>query len=464
MEASAANHVVLGPSPGSPTSTPTVGSKSTSRSLLATFQAVALATRRRDDAISRAHRAQVRLNQLLESDSTVGEVSLQGMEGNRTSSMPSTSENSSSAVVDAKKEASEPAPEELDDDVVTRAQNENKASMPSTAPAREVAEVEQDTRRGTRTAAPTPPNATTYRVLQHQYEAVSKSAQRVREKIADRLRALVRRTDGLAAAEKRLHEARTRLKQTQLDNARADVANLRAKLARDIADVYAPGVNVNVDKVNGNGSVAVPSIVKLPLTLEDVALRQSPLQADLSDFGASSRGDADRVAAAMGYVAEAVLLLARYLDVPLRYPLEFRGSKSRIHDGAHLSTQLAAAANKGTKHSSSADDIVGITLVSPPGSAAGGGAVQRSPSAVSPIGGGRAAGGGVVPAPRVFPLHCGGGVERAAFAYGAFLLNRDITHLLQRLHREPLGPRHTIANLNLLVKACQAQANGGAVS
>ena len=212
MEASAANNMVLGPvgSPG--TSTTTGGSKSTSRSLLATFQAVALATRRRNDALSRAYRAQGRLNQLLESDSTVGEVSLQGMEGNRTSSMPSTSENSSSAVVDAKKEASEPAPEELDDDVVTRAQNEDKASMPSTAPAREVAEVEQDTRRGTRTAAPTPPNATTYRVLQHQYEAVSKSAQRVREKIADRLRALVRRTDGLAAAEKRLHEARTRLR------------------------------------------------------------------------------------------------------------------------------------------------------------------------------------------------------------------------------------------------------------
>ena len=60
------------------------------------------------------------------------------------------------------------------------------------------------------------------------------------------------------------------------------------------------------------------------------------------------------------------------------------------------------------------------------------------------------------PASRVFPLHCGGGVERAAFAYGSFLLNRDIAHLLHLLRCEPLGQRHTVANLALLVKSMGA--------
>uniref|UniRef100_A0A0A9G7I0 Uncharacterized protein n=1 Tax=Arundo donax TaxID=35708 RepID=A0A0A9G7I0_ARUDO len=39
-----------------------------------------------------------------------------------------------------------------------------------------------------------------------------------------------------------------------------------------------------------------------------------------------------RSAAVLGYAAHAVLLIASYLDVPLRYPLHFGGSRSYVSD------------------------------------------------------------------------------------------------------------------------------------
>ncbi|XP_062231718.1 vacuolar protein sorting 38-like [Phragmites australis] len=42
--------------------------------------------------------------------------------------------------------------------------------------------------------------------------------------------------------------------------------------------------------------------------------------------------DLQRSAAVLGYVAHAVLLIASYLDVPLRYPLRFGGSRSYVSD------------------------------------------------------------------------------------------------------------------------------------
>ncbi|KAK1291985.1 hypothetical protein QJS10_CPB17g01626 [Acorus calamus] len=48
----------------------------------------------------------------------------------------------------------------------------------------------------------------------------------------------------------------------------------------------------------------------------------------------SDKKEGQRTAAALGYVAHAVLLIASYLDVPLRYPLNLGGSRSYIHDYA----------------------------------------------------------------------------------------------------------------------------------
>lgn len=55
-------------------------------------------------------------------------------------------------------------------------------------------------------------------------------------------------------------------------------------------------------------------------------------------------GDADeeqRVAAALGYAAHAAERLAAYLDVPLRFPLRPRASRSAVLDPAPAHQQAA---------------------------------------------------------------------------------------------------------------------------
>ena len=38
------------------------------------------------------------------------------------------------------------------------------------------------------------------------------------------------------------------------------------------------------------------------------------------------------IAAALGYTSHLVMMVSEYLDIPLRYPMEHRVSRSRIHD------------------------------------------------------------------------------------------------------------------------------------
>jgi len=207
-------------------------------------------------------------------------------------------------------------------------------------------------------------------------------------------------------------------------------------------------------------------------------------------------GDLDeeaRVAAALGYVAHVVSLLSTYLDVPLRYPLLPRSSRSLIIDPApvhshSLETNVhrrfwglgqaaaaAAAAAAGASSSSSSRSAAGGSggghnsssspRVAPDGSAsparpaaaaaapAAGlaAAVDGDPAAAVAAGG--AAGDGTADAAALqLPLYYVTG-DRTRFAYAVFLLNKDIEQLLHVHGMSSQGPSQVLANLYKLITA-----------
>lgn len=108
---------------------------------------------------------------------------------------------------------------------------------------------------------------------------------------------------------------------------------------------------------------------------------------------------------ALGYVAHAVLLIASYLQVPLRYPLRLGGSRSYIRDYAPSIEPL------------SSDSTIVLTNAKP---------VE-------------------------FPLFLEG-QESTRAAYAVFLLNKDLEQLMNYIGVKSLGPRHVLANLKELLK------------
>jgi hypothetical protein len=94
-------------------------------------------------------------------------------------------------------------------------------------------------------------------------------------------------------------------------------------------------------------------------------------------------------------------LLARYLDVPLRYPMKLVGSRSMISD------PISA------EH-------------------------RESPN---------------------FPLYSRG-VDRNRFEYGVFLLNRNVEQLLHAQGLQSITLRHTLPNINKLMVACAHWCSG----
>lgn len=116
-----------------------------------------------------------------------------------------------------------------------------------------------------------------------------------------------------------------------------------------------------------------------------------------SDF---SGADEESVAAALGSVCHCVSLLARYLAVPLRYPMRPVGSRSLVTDA-----------------------------ISPAHSAA----------------------------PH-FPLYSRG-VDRTRFEYAVFLLNKNIEQLLHSQQLEIITLRHTLPNLHRLMLAAKRCSN-----
>ncbi|KAI5068458.1 hypothetical protein GOP47_0016803 [Adiantum capillus-veneris] len=121
--------------------------------------------------------------------------------------------------------------------------------------------------------------------------------------------------------------------------------------------------------------------------------------------------DHESSATALGYVAHSLALLAACLDVPLRYPIRLGASRSYIQDYAPIvEANEAAAANSVGPNS----------------------------------GGGRRS---LIE----FPLYSEG-QDSTRSAYAVFLLNKDLEQVLNYMGAETVGPRHTLPNLNKIIK------------
>nr|CAD1817393.1 unnamed protein product [Ananas comosus var. bracteatus] len=147
------------------------------------------------------------------------------------------------------------------------------------------------------------------------------------------------------------------------------------------------------------------------LAISGLQLTTLPMQ-KMSFF--TDKKEVRRSATVLGYVAHAVLLIAKYLDVPLRYPLRLGGSRSYIQDHAPSveSTSAESAVNSITTSTNSR--------------------------------------------PTEFPLFLEG-QDTTRAAYAMFLLNKDLEQLLNYVGAESLGPRHVLANLKELVKMILSQ-------
>ena len=100
----------------------------------------------------------------------------------------------------------------------------------------------------------------------------------------------------------------------------------------------------------------------------------------------------EHISTALGFVAHCVSLLSRWLDIPLRYPIDLCGSRSSIIDE------------------------ISISIANPR-----------------------------------FPLYMGRGIERTRFEYGLYLLNINLQHLLQHQGLDVIALRQTLPNLQVLL-------------
>ncbi|XP_058080011.1 vacuolar protein sorting 38-like isoform X1 [Magnolia sinica] len=167
---------------------------------------------------------------------------------------------------------------------------------------------------------------------------------------------------------------------------------------------------------SGDGAGSSSSVIlesrnpgKSSLTILGLQLTVPPLK-KISFF--SDKKEIQRSATALGYVAHAVLLIASYLDVPLRYPLHLGGSCSYIFD--HASPL------------ESTSDLVSNPIAGP----------NMKPTE--------------------FPLFLEG-QDTTRAAYAMFLLNKDLEQLLNYIGIQSLGPRHVLANLRELLRTIQSQ-------
>uniref|UniRef100_A0A1D1XP16 UV radiation resistance-associated gene protein n=1 Tax=Anthurium amnicola TaxID=1678845 RepID=A0A1D1XP16_9ARAE len=176
------------------------------------------------------------------------------------------------------------------------------------------------------------------------------------------------------------------------------------------------GVTVDVNGSESGDRAGLPSsnLSKISqrssFTIFGLHLSTPPLK-KTSFFG--DKKELQRSATALGYVAHAVMLIAAFLDVPLRYPLRFGGSRSYIVDHA--------PSNEFTS-----SDLASNSLMA------------------------------AIPKPMEFPLFLEG-QDSTRSAYAIFLLNKDVEQLLNYIGAQSLGPRHVLPNLKELMKIIQAE-------
>ncbi|KAK7247094.1 hypothetical protein RIF29_41971 [Crotalaria pallida] len=128
----------------------------------------------------------------------------------------------------------------------------------------------------------------------------------------------------------------------------------------------------------------------------------------------TDKKEIQRSATALGYVAHAVSLIASYLQVPLRYPLQLGGSHSYIIDNAPSIEPTSSDASSSSLSFTSAKHME-------------------------------------------FPLFLEG-QDTTRAAYAVFLLNKDLEQLLNFIGAKSLGPRHVLANLRELIRIIQSSA------
>lgn len=127
---------------------------------------------------------------------------------------------------------------------------------------------------------------------------------------------------------------------------------------------------------------------------------------------AKDKSESDMSATALGYVGHMVTLVAQYLDVQLRYPIRQMASRSFIQDYC--------------------------PAIEP--------AVDAVTAAVAPQYGSQRT--------VEFPLFSEG-QDTTRSAYAVFLLNKDLEQILNHLGLESVGPRHTLLNLEKLLKGLE---------
>ncbi|CAN6380440.1 unnamed protein product [Urochloa humidicola] len=170
---------------------------------------------------------------------------------------------------------------------------------------------------------------------------------------------------------------------------------------------YAPSIikTSNAESILPDGSRKRPLAI-LGLQLSKPTAKKTGYFGDKTDF--------QKPSTVLGYAAHAVSLIASYLNVPLRYPLRFGGSRSYVLDHSP-----SVEPSSMTSVRSSAPQSTSMRMTE-------------------------------------FPLFFDG-QETTRSAYAIFLLNKDIEQLLNYIGAESLGPRHVLANLKQLTVIIQSQ-------
>jgi len=238
----------------------------------------------------------------------------------------------------------------------------------------------------------------------------------------------------LSVASKTLGTARNKLEEANkllsAENGHGRLKNMEQKLRKrqqymvtQVAQIYPvrpldeqspghkPGISTSIIKTSTAGSILSNGSQKRPLAILGLQLLK-PTAKKTGYF--SDKTDFQKSSTVLGYAAHAVSLIASYLSVPLRYPLQFGGSQSYVLDHAPAVEPSSITSVANSAHPSTSMKMM------------------------------------------EFPLFFDG-QETTRSAYAVFLLNKDIEQLLNYIGAESLGPRHVLANLNQLTTIIQSQ-------
>jgi len=248
-----------------------------------------------------------------------------------------------------------------------------------------------------------------------------------REQLCVKIRTLSVASKTLGTARNKLEEANKLLSgengHGRLENMEQKLRKRQQYMVTQVAQIYPvrhldeqspdhkPGITTSIIKTSTAESILPNGSQKRPLAILGLQLSK-PTAKKTGYF--SDKTDFQKSSTVLGYAAHAVSLIASYLNVPLRYPLRFGGSRSYILD-----------------HSPSVEPSSMTSVVSsvPPNTS------MRMME---------------------FPLFFDG-QETTRSSYAIFLLNKDIEQLLNYIGAESLGPRYVLANLKQLTMIIQSQ-------